>query len=533
MELSWIVLLPPLAVIAIACLTHNVLYALLSGVITASLIACQGNIGASATLLLKKFGEATSLTDLWHNTACYDHAYTLGFLVALGIIIELITHAGGLEAYGRLMHRWITRKKQVEAAPLFLSPLFFLDDYLNNLVGGAIVRPLFDQFHLARAKLAYMLNALSSSQSLLIPASSWLAFIVMQLQSAGISCAASSLITADAFTLYVQTIPYLLYPILSIASVWIVVGLDISYGPMEKAEEKAREHTYVNHQESRPKGTLSNFFIPLLSFLGGIPVALLILAQWHPWQTCTTLCGALANTDALFSALWWASIGALCISSIYLYATSALTASKLRTLFLAGASSMKSSVLLLTLAWMFASFLKHDVPTGAYLAKHLMNHAPHSIIPALCFVTATLITAIAGSSWGMIGIMIPLVLPLVTTMSNLPTPLLPALIPLLLPVLGAVLSGAAAGPHISPITDAAIISSATAQITPIQHIRTMLPYCVPPLLCTLAGFLALPFLLPLSFIHMITFLALLIVAMALLHITIQRLFRKTGKSSVS
>lgn len=125
MELSWIVLLPPLAVILIACLTHNVIYALLSGVITAAIITCQSNPWCTAQLIFKKFGEETSLTDLWNQTGSYDHAYTLGFLVALGIIIELITHSGGLEAYGRLIRTWISKKKQVETAPLFLAPLFF------------------------------------------------------------------------------------------------------------------------------------------------------------------------------------------------------------------------------------------------------------------------------------------------------------------------------------------------------------------------------------------------------------------------
>jgi tetracycline resistance efflux pump len=527
MELTWLVLLPPAVVIGFALLTHNVIWALLSGVITAALLTCRGNLGCSIQLFYKKFGEETSLFDLWYHTGSYDHAYTLGFLVALGIIIELITHAGGLEAYGKLIRTWIRTKKQAETVPLVLAPFFFLDDYLNNLVGGAIVRPLFDQFHLARAKLAYILNGLSSSQCLIIPASSWLALIVMQLQAAGVGCTPRALITADPYTLYLYTIPYIFYPILSIISTWIVVQGKFSYGPMAREESYAANHTEQSILRTTHH-SLSSFFVPLGSFLLGIPAMLLILNGWHPWQFNITFCGAISNTDLLFAALWWASLSSLLISSVFLYIRGILSPRRLLELYKLGAGTMKNSLLLLTLAWMFASFLKYEVPTGAYLAQHVLRHAPQSIIPALCFLTATLITAIAGSSWGMIGIMIPLVLPLVTSLSQTSGALSPELIPLLLPVLGAVLSGAAAGPHISPITDAAIISSATAHITPLHHIRTALPYYLPPLISALFGFIVTPFFAPLSPVGLVGILMGLIALTALLHLLFSVWYKKTA-----
>src|SRR5262249_42664598 len=148
---------------------------------------------------------------------------------------------------------------------------------------------------------------------------------------------------------------------------------------------------------------------------------------------------------------------------------------------------------LLIFAWTLSSLLKYEVPAGAYLAQTFMQHAPHTIVPLLCFITSTVVTASIGSSWGMMLIMIPIALPLVLTLSGISggaTTL--NTVPLMIPALGAIFSGAAAGPQFSPITDAAIISSATAHISPLLHITTMIPYALPALLTSCIGYLIFP-----------------------------------------
>lgn len=495
MELSWIVLLPPLFVLIVALTTHNVLAALFAGLVTACLLIAHGDPYTAAITLEHRLLEESSLTDLWYQTGNYNHAYTFGFLIALGIIIELMTRSGGLAAYAQLIQTRVKTKRQAETLPLVIAPFLFLDDYLNNLVGGSVVRPLFDQFGIARAKLAYLLNALSSSQCLLIPASSWLAFILMQLQTAGVSCNASQnpLILADPSQMYIQGLWYLLYPILSIASAWFIVRSGLSYGPMRQAEQATPKQTILT---ASPKASstaaaisINSFLIPLASFLIGIPCMMLYLNGWHPLLGGTTWCSALQNTGALFPALWWASFASCAISTIYFSLRGNFSRHQLAAAYYDGFCFMRGSLILLLFAWTLSSFLKHDIPTGAYLAHNVVAHAPFVIIPLICFLTSTLITASIGSSWGMIGIMIPLAIPLITTLSNTLVPAAPDALPLLLPTLGAILSGAAAGPHFSPITDAAIISSTTAGISPMEHIRTLMPYSISPFIAASMGFL--------------------------------------------
>jgi len=489
---AWVVVLPPLLVLTVATITRNVIHALICGILAAAIIAPNSSItlfhhGITAFHLI--------LQHLIREIGNLDHLYTFGFLLSLGILIEYMTHTGGIERYAQLVQRYIRTKRQAETVPLALGPLFFLDDYLNNLVGGSIVRPLFDRFHLARAKLAYILNAMSSSQCLLIPISSWIAVIVTQLQSAGVSCSGTTaLVTADAYTLYTGTIPYMLYPIISIASAWFIVRREISYGPMY-TEEKTASAQPVKYTSSSPHATvpLSNFLIPLVTFIGGIPLALLWRAGWNPLSGETTWCSALQRIDLLLEVLWWSSIGAVIVSTIFFLATRRLSPARTGTLLWSGICMMKNSLLLLTLAWTFGTLLQEHLHTGNYIAQLIIAQAPQAIVPVVCFITATFITASIGSSWGMMSIMIPLIIPIITVLHQVSTPVNPDALYLLLPSLGAIFSGAAAGPHFSPITDAAIISSATAGIPTIDHIRTMIPYALPALVSTIIGYIILAF----------------------------------------
>jgi len=93
MATSWIVTLPPIIVLVIALITRNVLYSLLGGIISACAIITHGNIGAAAQKFAQTILQESSILDLINTTGNYDHAYLIGFLICLGIIIELMTHS--------------------------------------------------------------------------------------------------------------------------------------------------------------------------------------------------------------------------------------------------------------------------------------------------------------------------------------------------------------------------------------------------------------------------------------------------------
>ena len=56
--------------------------------------------------------------------------------------------------------------------------LLFIDDYFHSLAVGAIARPVTDKFKVSRAKLAYILDSTAAPMCVLMPISSWGAYII-------------------------------------------------------------------------------------------------------------------------------------------------------------------------------------------------------------------------------------------------------------------------------------------------------------------------------------------------------------------
>ena len=54
----------------------------------------------------------------------------------------------------------------------------FIDDYFHSLAVGAIARPVTDRFKVSRAKLAYILDSTAAPMCVMMPVSSWGAYII-------------------------------------------------------------------------------------------------------------------------------------------------------------------------------------------------------------------------------------------------------------------------------------------------------------------------------------------------------------------
>ena len=237
---SWITLLPPLLVILAAIYTKKVTTALSLGIISASIIAAKYNLISAIKLLITRMLQETNIDIYLYNTnESPDHIYTFAFLILLGIIIGLVTHTGGLEAYSNWLKKKLNSATKTQTIALLLSSLFFLDDYLNCLTVGSIMKPLTDSYRIPRVKLAYILNSLSGPLCVLIPATSWVATVLTQLQVAGISTDVidnNISVIADPFFTYLRSMPFFIYPIAAVISTIFVIRKQISFGPMHKQE---------------------------------------------------------------------------------------------------------------------------------------------------------------------------------------------------------------------------------------------------------------------------------------------------------
>ena len=205
MEASAVSLLPPIITIILALWTKEVYFSLIIGIFSGVMLFTDGNFLESIT----KFFEIMA-------GKVGGNVNILAFLVILGILVAAITRSGATRAYGEWARRVISGKKSAMGLTAFLGMLIFIDDYFNCLTVGTVMRPVTDKFKIAREKLAYIIDSTAAPICIIAPVSSWAAAVGSSLPEGS---------NIDGFQLFLQTIPFNLYAILTMAfMIFIIVS---------------------------------------------------------------------------------------------------------------------------------------------------------------------------------------------------------------------------------------------------------------------------------------------------------------------
>ena len=240
-------LLPPVLAIAIALALRRTLPALFAGIYA----------GAVLTLVERGSGIAGALAlGLWNVFAVYFRAELLdtfraeiiGFIVALIAMIGVITRAGGVQGF---VERCTVLVRSVRSA-LFLTwgmgLLIFFDDYANCMLVGSTMRPLTDRLRISREKLAYIVDSTAAPIAGISLLSTWIAFEVSvfsaQLPGVGIS--------ESGYAFFLRALPFRYYCILTLVFVAAMIASGRDFGPMARAERRARREGLLVAPGSRP-----------------------------------------------------------------------------------------------------------------------------------------------------------------------------------------------------------------------------------------------------------------------------------------
>jgi len=157
----------------------------------------------------------------------------LVFLAILGILVAAITRSGATRAYGEWAARTIKGERSALMLTALLGVVIFIDDYFNCLTVGTVMRPVTDKLKIARTKLAYIIDATAAPVCIIAPVSSWAAAVGSSLpENSGI----------DGFSLFLQTIPFNLYALLTLAFMVFIIWTGRDYGAMGRSVPIDRIH---------------------------------------------------------------------------------------------------------------------------------------------------------------------------------------------------------------------------------------------------------------------------------------------------
>ncbi|MCI6429923.1 MAG: Na+/H+ antiporter NhaC family protein [Lachnospiraceae bacterium] len=449
---SWWALVPPVLAIVLAFITKEVYSSLLIGIIVGVLFYTGFVPWDAFNALFDIMKENMNL-----NILIFD--------ILLGMIIVLMQKSGGSAAYGNWAGKKIKSKKSALLATSGLGMLIFVDDYFNCLTVGSVMRPVTDRYKVSRAKLAYIIDATAAPICIIAPISSWAAAVNSYVpEDAGIT----------GFQLFLRTIPYNLYAILTIVMVIYITCRGFDFGQMKIHEQNAakgdlftsgaEEFDNVAEDKISTNGRVFDLVLPIAVLIVSAVGAMIYTGILGG---ATNLIDAFAGCDAETSLIFATFITIIFMMILYL-PRKVVSFKEFMNSLVEGFKLMIPAVMVLILAWTLKG-VGDALCLGDFVKGVVGSNASASIlIPVIMFAVGLFLGFSTGTSWGTFAILIPIVIALFGGQN----------LEMMIISVSAVLAGAVCGDHVSPISDTTIMSSAGAQSNHINHVSTQMQYAM-------------------------------------------------------
>lgn len=484
---GWFSILPPLLAIVLALVLREVVTALFAGVWLGALAVGGFNPITGTGRFIDQFVVPA--------VADGDHAAIMVFTLLLGAMVGLISRNGGTRGIVDAVAPFANTPRRGKIATWLAGMAIFFDDYANTLIVGNTMRPITDRLRISREKLAYLVDSTAAPVAALIPVSTWVGYEV-SLIGDGFAIArdqnpaiADSL-DVNAFSIFLETIPYLFYPLLALLLVFLTSATGRDFGPMRAAEERAAsgrglfrtganlavntEAEEMNPKEGAPR-LWWNAAVPVLT------VVLVVLTGLYTSGVAVTGPGAslrdIFSEASSYDALLWGSLAGMLVAVGLSVAQRILSLEECIESAVGGFRAMMLAMIILVLAWSMGA-VTEAIGTSSFLALLLSDRVAIELIPAIVFVTSAAMAFATGTSWGTMAIMLPVVIPLTIALGGVE--ILPGAAgqAILFGGVSSVLAGAIFGDHCSPISDTTVLSSTASACDHVDHVKTQLPYAL-------------------------------------------------------
>ena len=454
-------LAPALIAVILAFITREALFSILCGVLVGLLITGQDLLFGFTGLIQSALGNA-------------DYIWVIGIEVFIGIMVAFFQKSGAISAVAnKLNEKLHITPKIAQVMGAALGVLIFFSDYFSPLFVGNVMRPITDKAKVSREKLAWLCDCTSAPVCITLPFTAWGVYV------AGLVVGFGTFATAEAGqNAVIHASVFQLYGILTIVMIFLVaLGFIPDFGPMKKAEERARTTGKVIADGSTPmlSNELDNIkpkegFKPniVLHFL--IPAIIII---------CTTIgtyvvMGSAKTLEAFVLAVTY--------QAIVLLIQKAFNIREMIQVATEGIKSVVSAMLILSLAYCINA-ISQSLGTANFVISVTESWMTPATLLALTFAVCAFISFFTGTSWGVYAIMIPIAMPLAFNMAGGVEG------SLVYAEIAAVMGGGAFGDHCSPLSDTTILSSLGAGSDHVDHVKTQLPYALSVAVLCLIGYI--------------------------------------------
>lgn len=447
MEYGIVCLIPSAIVIILALTTRRIMEPLLAGSIAGFLIV-SGPTGFFLSFIDATYAVLMDPVMVWI-------ALVVGFF---GVLIRWLEQGGGASGFSTMIQKVATTRKRALLATWVLGILVFIDDYINAMAVGAAMRKVTDKFNISREYLAYVINSTGTTVCVLIPATTWFAFMSAQMEASGVEGGASA---------YYSSIPFMFYPWLAVFIVpFVIFGIIPMFGPLKKAEARALagqvfpESTVELYKDQTgsdemKKSSSLNFIVPML----------------------ITAIVTVATGEALYGVIMGL------VTCLVLFVPQRLI--KFWAMWdglVEGFKDMMFVIMLIAMAFILQR-ANDALGLTDYVITNVTSILSPNLLPVVCFLTVSVLMFVVGSFWGIAAISFPIIIPLAVSMDvNL------------FMASAAIISASAFGSQACFFSDAATITCGASQIKNMDYARCALPIIAIPfvlatILFTVFGFI--------------------------------------------
>lgn len=463
-------LLPPIIAIGMALITKEVYSSLFTGICVGALLYSGGNLELFYNTLLyhERGGLVTTITKP-------TNASILVFVVILAWVTALINKSGAAKAFGEFAKKHIKTRVGAQLATILLGVLIFIDDYFNCLTVGSVMRPVTDEYKISRAKLAYLIDATAAPICIIAPVSSWAAAVTNSVpQDSDI----------NGFVMFLHTIPYNFYAILTLVFMVSMITMNIEFGEMKKHEINALNGDLFTtkdrvigeaESEGRDNGHIMDLIVPIVFLICSAIFFMLYTGGFFKGVDFVTAFSGCESGKSLVMA----SLMSIVFTFVFYRIRNVISFSEFMDGLPEGFKNMCGAIIILILAWTLSS-MTSLLGANIFIHDMVANQAAaiKMFLPFILFVVSVLLAFATGSSWGTFTVLIPIVCNVFVGNQEI-----------LAIAIAAVLSGSICGDHCSPISDTTIMSSAGSGCLHVNHVSTQLPYALLVAAVSAVGFL--------------------------------------------
>lgn len=512
----WLSLIPPLMAIILALLFKEVIIALFVGIWSGSFIAS----GLQFLSPLSWIKSLLNVVEKYLINALNDsgHLSVIVFSLLIGGMVAIISKNGGMAGVVKSLSRYAQGPKSSQFITWLLGIAIFFDDYANTLIVGNTMRPVTDKFKVSREKLAYIVDSTAAPVAAVAFITTWIGA-----ELGYISDGIAKIPLAEgqtAYSVFLASLKYSYYPILTLVFILFIIYTNKDYGPMYKAEMRARTTGQVSgartEAEDEPdmedltpvKGAPNKWYYAVFPVLTVIIMTIIGLlytgfnsmyleiypagngsyAWSHLWSemdnlfvanrpTLVAKMGKLIGASDSYIALLWASLSGVIVSLAMTLGGKVMKTIDAMHWMVTGFKTMMPALIILTLAWSLA-ITTEELHTAEFISNLLEGNISPYLLSAVIFILSALIAFSTGSSWSTMAILYPIAIP--TTYAVCHAAGLGEAISteILLSVIATVLAASVLGDHCSPISDTTILSSLASDCNHIDHVRTQMPYAL-------------------------------------------------------